>query len=604
MTDLQSLLRLPATVLFDRDADGRLLIGCDEPGTTQLYELADGSRRRLTDFAEPVTGRYLPGRRAVVLQQDEGGNERHQIFVLDIADRTSGNDIAAGELTAVTDDPEHVHDLAGVSRDGRLIAYTSNRRNGVDFDVYVHDLGSGEVRCVYDGGGWCQGQDFSPDGRYLTFERPGGYPMDNDLLLADLSTGQVRVLTEHEEPAHCSAPAWLPDSSAFYFSTNDGRDVMAVARYDLATDTVKQVLDGEWDTECFTSEDGSTLLVVANQDGTSRLSLYDAASLDRLGTVPTPGVGVAAWNRLVPGPVLAPDGAAVTYTFTGPAQPSCVWRHDRGAPAPTRLAGATPPDGLAEPDTARVPSFDGEQIPVAMYRPAGVERPPVVLHVHGGPESQARPIFSPVIQGLVARGYAVLVPNVRGSTGYGKRYYGLDDTTRRLDSVSDLGALHGALAGLGLDASRASLWGGSYGGYMVLAGVSMLPDLWAAGIDIVGISDLVTFLENTSAYRRAHREREYGSLDHDREFLRTASPLTYVDRIRAPLFVVHGANDPRVPLSEAQQIVASLAERGIDHDLLVYADEGHGLAKLGNRLDAYPRAVDFLDRVVRRTREG
>jgi dipeptidyl aminopeptidase/acylaminoacyl peptidase len=218
--------------------------------------------------------------------------------------------------------------------------------------------------------------------------------------------------------------------------------------------------------------------------------------------------------------------------------------------------------------------------------------------VHGGPESQAYRLFSPVIQALVASGYGVVVPNVRGSTGYGKRYASLDDTTRRLDSVRDLAAIHGTLGKLGFDAARAAVWGGSYGGYMVLAGLAFQRELWAAGVDIVGIASLVTFLENTSDYRRAHREREYGSLADDRAFLVEASPMTHIEAMRAPLFVIHGRNDPRVPVSEAEQIVASLEARGVRCELCIYEDEGHGLARLANRLDAYPRAIAFLDEVV------
>jgi dipeptidyl aminopeptidase/acylaminoacyl peptidase len=192
------------------------------------------------------------------------------------------------------------------------------------------------------------------------------------------------------------------------------------------------------------------------------------------------------------------------------------------------------------------------------------------------------------------------VPNVRGSTGYGKRYAALDDTTNRLDSVQDLRSIHGALRSLGFDPERAVLWGGSYGGYMVLAGLAFQPELWAAGVDIVGISNLVTFLENTSEYRRAHREREYGSLANDRQFLTEASPLTHVEDIRAPLFVIHGRNDPRVPLGETQQLAASLEERGVRCELRIYDDEGHGLARLANQLDAYPAAIEFLDEVLGR----
>jgi dipeptidyl aminopeptidase/acylaminoacyl peptidase len=223
----------------------------------------------------------------------------------------------------------------------------------------------------------------------------------------------------------------------------------------------------------------------------------------------------------------------------------------------------------------------------------------VVVVIHGGPESQYRPSFAPVTQYLVAHGFAVVAPNVRGSTGYGRRYQHLDDVEKRLDSVADLAALHDWLATQpDLDESRAALYGGSYGGYMTLAGLAMQPERWAAGVDIVGMSNLVTFLENTADWRRAFREREYGSLEHDRELLLEASPITHVEDLRAPLFIVHGANDPRVPLSEAEQIHEVLTGQGVRCELLVYDDEGHGLSKLPNRLDAYPRIAAFLHDVL------
>ncbi|MFZ1286318.1 MAG: alpha/beta fold hydrolase, partial [Candidatus Phosphoribacter sp.] len=257
---------------------------------------------------------------------------------------------------------------------------------------------------------------------------------------------------------------------------------------------------------------------------------------------------------------------------------------------------------LVAPTSHRVPTPDGELVPCRVYRPTAAAAEAAdpalaaaaVVHVHGGPESYAYAAFNPGIQALVAAGFTVVQPDVRGSTGYGKRWYSLDDLDKRLDSVADLAAIHAWLTDVGLDPTRAALWGGSYGGYMVLAGLTMQPELWAAAVDIVGISSLVTFLENTSAYRRAYREREYGSLATDREMLTRFSPITHLAALRAPLFVIHGANDPRVPLSEAEQIHDALAERGIPCVLKVYADEGHGLTKRANRLDAYPAAIAFL----------
>ena len=261
----------------------------------------------------------------------------------------------------------------------------------------------------------------------------------------------------------------------------------------------------------------------------------------------------------------------------------------------------SPQDALVAPTVERFSSFDGEPIPFIVYRPASETRAPVLLEIHGGPEAQRRPMWIPLVQYLVAQGLAVVQPNVRGSTGYGKRFEHLDDGRLRLDTVRDVAALHDALLADGrFDAERTVLYGGSYGGYMVLACLAFEPERWAGGVAVVPISSFVTFLRNTSEYRRAFREREYGSLERDLEFLVDASPITHVDRIRAPLFLIHGANDPRVPLGEAEQIHRALAERGVRSELLVYDDEGHGLQKLPNRLDAYPRVVAFIDEILGR----
>jgi dipeptidyl aminopeptidase/acylaminoacyl peptidase len=220
---------------------------------------------------------------------------------------------------------------------------------------------------------------------------------------------------------------------------------------------------------------------------------------------------------------------------------------------------------------------------------------PVIVVVHGGPESQFVPYFHFFVQYFVNNGFAVLAPNVRGSTGYGKAYSHLDDQRLRMDSVADLAhAAHWLKQQPGIDSDRIVVHGGSYGGFMVLAALTTNPELWAAGVDIVGISSLATFLENTSAYRRKSREAEYGSLEHDREFLEAIAPIKHVDRIRVPLMVIHGANDPRVPLSEAQQLVAALRQREIPVEFLVFDDEGHGVVKLKNKAVAYPTIIAFL----------
>jgi dipeptidyl aminopeptidase/acylaminoacyl peptidase len=316
--------------------------------------------------------------------------------------------------------------------------------------------------------------------------------------------------------------------------------------------------------------------------------------------LPLPGRGVVE-NALV-----SPDGSLLAFSFSSPAEPPDVYVYDVDAAELNRLTASAPEAAtlrLVEPTLHRFESFDGESVPVFLFEPEGEGPFPVVVTVHGGPESQWLPSFAPsfaaLTQDLVARGYAVAAPNVRGSTGYGKRYEHLDDVEKRLDSVRDLEALHGWLSARpAIDGSRAAVYGRSYGGYMVLAALAFQPELWAAGVECVGISSLVTFLENTSPYRRAAREREYGSLAHDRDFLVRASPMTHVDAIRAPLFIQHGRNDPRVPVSESEHIHRVLTENGVPCELLIFEDEGHTVSKLPNRIETFTRAVAFLDRVL------
>ncbi len=585
-------------------ADGAdvVLVRSNRTGTVQLYELDGADLHPITDLAEPVgAARYLPGRRRAVIEVDRGGDERHQLLIVDLDDARRNGPLDREAMTAVTADPRFAHHLAGVSPDGARIAYVSNRRNGVDFDLWVHELAANEARCLYDGGGWCQpSSGFSPDGRWVTVLRPGPRPLDVDLLLVGVDTGGVRVVAAHpDEAAEVGAPAWLDDRS-FLVSSNVGRDLAAVVRYDVDTGAV-----APWSN---TGERGDALAVtvagraavVESVHGAQELWIVDPTDGARLGTVPLAEPGVVA-DYLRPSPQFSLDGERLYFTLTAARIAGDLWVYELATGETRRLteeSRATGPLDLVLAASASVTSFDGERLELFAYRPTGATRPPVVVLVHGGPESQSTLAFNAVVQGLVAVGYGVVVPNVRGSTGYGKRFAALDDTVRRLDSVADLAAVHGWLETGGFDSGRAVLWGGSYGGYMVLAGLAFQPDRWAAGVDIVGISDLVTFLQNTSDYRRAHRELEYGSLERDREFLAAASPRRHVDAMRAPLFIIHGRNDPRVPVSEAEAMAEELAARGVRCELVVYEDEGHGLARLANRLDAYPRALAFLDEVL------
>jgi dipeptidyl aminopeptidase/acylaminoacyl peptidase len=573
VASLQELLELRWAVVADA-SETHALLQANLTGTMQLYRvpLAGGDLERLTNEAEPVGGKLLPDGR-VLATMDAGGNERTQLYLLE----------PGGPLEPLVVEPEFIHWGAQVSRDGRLLAYACNRRNDVDFDIFVRELASGQERTLFAPGGLCEPLAFSPDGRAVAIEQLTEKSGDNELWLVPLD-GEPELLSPHDDEAFFGTPSWA--GGHLYYATNTGRDSVAIVRHGEGV-----VLESRWDLTCSADPTGRRLLVNENADGYSRLELRDGVTLELHGEMPLPGRGVVD-DVSVPRPVFTPDGGTLVYGFVSPVEPGDVWAYELARGETRRLTRTHAElDELAEPELHRFESFDGESVPVFLYENGGRS---LVIDIHGGPESQERPLWNPLIQWFVSNGYAVAAPNVRGSTGYGRRYEHLDDVHRRLDSVRDVVALHEWLG----PERPAVLWGGSYGGYMVLAGLAFHPDRWAAGVDIVGMSSLVTFLENTSPYRRAFREREYGFLDRDREFLESVSPLTQVDAIRAPLFVIHGANDPRVPLSEAEQLHASLTARGIPCELLVYEDEGHGLKKLKNRLDAYPRAVDFLERVL------
>ena len=588
---VKALLDVRLWLAFDIDDDGRVLAGHDDLGSLQLVEIApDGTTTELTDLPSRCAGRYVPGRRQVLVEHDSGGDEKWQISLLDLS-AMPASPVGLDDLTPVVRDAEHMnvlHDVTSTS-----LIYSTNRRNEVDMDIVVRDLDSGEETVVFDDGGYVVQTSVSHDESSVAVTALSLQPNGTVVSLAGpLGSG---ALTSPDEHANHHVVGWAADDDGVLVASDHDRDHHAVWHVDLEGTWRVLVEDDEHDLGAAASRDGSCLLVSHHVDGLDVLAIHEADGRHRVDVDLGPVVPLSVrW---------ADDGSRFVLTAMTPVDPGSILSVDATTGAVTQLVDgrATVPaelrDRLVTPTVHRIPTPDGEQVPCfrfAAASPDDVLAGASVVHVHGGPESEATRMFSAVWQSLAMAGFDVLVPNVRGSAGYGKRWVSLDDLELRLDSVADLAAIHDWLPSVGLDASRSALWGGSYGGYMVLAGVAMQPDRWAAGVDIVGISSLVTFLENTSAYRRAYREREYGFLDRHRDFLEKASPLTYLDDMVAPLFVIHGANDPRVPLSEARQIKAALDGKGVDCELRVYDDEGHGLAKRANRIDAYPAAIEFL----------
>lgn len=566
--------------------DGSMLITTRFGNTEQVHRVRQplGAREQLTFFREPVrfafTSNTTP-RDEFLFLKDVGGSEYWQLF---------RQTLAAGSARLISQGGRSRNQNPLFSRDGRRIAYSSTARNGTDADILLHDLDSGASRTLVELGGAWMPLDFSPNGKELLVLRfvsiNESYPGS-----VNLESGALRMFPIDGGRAAIPAMRFAPDGHSVFFISDEESPYRTLRQHDLRARKLHVLSGGQpWDVSGFAlSADGRRLAYVTNEDGYSRLHMLSLPSR-RPVALPQPPPGVIGAMEF------SPDGDQLALSISGATYPSDVFSIDRRAKTWTRWThseiGPIPAEAMIEPSLVRFETFDSvagarRKIPAFYYRPPGEGPFPVVISIHGGPETQARPVYSAQIQYLAQElGIAVLVPNVRGSAGYGKEFLQLDNGLRRKDAVRDIGAL---LDWIGtrpeLDAARVGVSGGSYGGYMVLASMIDYPERIAAGIDVVGISDFTTFLGNTQSYRQELRRAEYGD-ERDpamRDFFEQISPLRHADKIRRPLLVAQGRNDPRVPVSEATQIVAAVRQHGRPVWYLEFADEGHGFAKKANR---------------------
>ena len=614
--DIERYLNVRSAGGADLGPSGRLSFLLDTTGTPQVWSVEGPLEwpEQHTFYEERVTFvDSSPEYSEAVFGMDEGGNERAQLYRLDFE---------SGQITDLTDRPTAKHRWGGWDGDGERFAFASNRRDESVFDVYVQgrDETGDDAELVYEGDGWLSVAGWSPsDDRLIVHEAHSSF--DHDLYTLDIESGDLTHHTPHEGDVRYSSPEWGPDGEAIYLVTDRESDTLRLERLDLSTNEFTVVADGSddidddgdeaagaasakpgpdgWNVDGVAIHEESRRIVYSrNVDGYTELTVGELVSPHRIDEFPTPDLpaGVAG------GVSFGPDGERFAITATGSTANANVYVVDVTTGETERWTNAStagiPRETFIEPELVHYPTFDGRQIP-AFFSVPETETPtdgyPVVVDIHGGPESQRRPSFGSVKQYLLNGGYAVFEPNVRGSSGYGKAYSGLDDVENRMDSVADIRAavewLHDHPE---VDPDRIVAMGGSYGGFMVLAALTEYPELWAAGVDIVGIANFVTFLENTGDWRRELREAEYGSLAEDREFLESVSPINNIESIESPLFVLHGENDPRVPVGEAEQIVEQARDQGVPVRKLIFEDEGHGFSKRENRIEAYREIVDFL----------
>jgi dipeptidyl aminopeptidase/acylaminoacyl peptidase len=529
----------------------------------------------------------------LIAAADGAGSEQYDLFTIPVA---------GGAPTFFTARPDAQYELSeeGLSPDGRYLAFSGNDRVATDSDVMIRDMVTGKTRRALANGRFNVAINWSPDGRYITVMDIRSNT-DMRLWLLDTYDDSISEALPSDGERYIAPGPWLPDSSGLYIITDQGREFKGIGRYLLTSGEMEWVLTPDWDVEQVAlSSDGRRLLWTLNESGRSQLHLRDGdqASL-RVSGLP---IGVIEYMKL------SPDGQKLALRINSATAPAEVYILTLGAvgslttPHLRRLTfgmlGGLEPSDLIAPELVTYRSFDGREIPAWLYRPRGAsdsQRAPLVVSIHGGPEAQERVEYRAFYQYLLARGIGVLAPNIRGSTGYGKAYQKLIHRDWGGGELRDIQATAEYARALPwVDGARLGVYGGSFGGFATLSAVTRLPDYWAAAVDIVGPSNLLTFARSVPPTWRRMMAAWVGDPDEDAEMLRERSPITWVENVRAPLLVLQGANDPRVVQAESDQMVERLRGMGREVEYVVFKDEGHGFTKRVNTLRAYHLAAAFF----------
>lgn len=559
--------------------DGSIYYLSDISGEQVLWRSIETPRGYIQDLVFPWDRRIndykISSRGHIAFSTDRDGDERWSIYVFD-----------RDSIRLVVGEDETINNLGEWSPDGRFLALASNYRNRVDFDLYVYDLERSVLNRVLENDGMIVPSEWV-DNRVFLAVKMHTY-QDTDILLVDSSSGSAVNLTRHESEAINTRPTVINDRY-FIFITNRDREFSGVALYDLVRREWRYILLEEWDIELIDYDNGF-LAYVVNENGSSVLKISDLDGKIRREILRVDGTIDHIDFR----------SGRLILSINSPRHGLEIFRLDLGG----ELVRVThsPKAGLSEeefvsPERFAYRSFDNLLIHGLLYRPLKPlrEPPPAVVYLHGGPESQERVWFNRVQQALLRLGVAVVAPNYRGSSGYGKTFIHLDDVEKRINAVHDV---YHALDYLGrekkIDLERLCVMGASYGGYLTLMMLSIYPEIWRCGVEIVGIVNLLTFIKNTGAWRRRYRVVEYGDPEKHADIMLRLSPISYVDKIRAPLMIVHGARDPRVPVSEAEQLVEALRNRDVEIRYIRLDDEGHGISKVRNRIKVYSEVLRFI----------
>ncbi len=562
---------------FQDWTDEGILISTRFGEVSQIHEVTTplGARKQITFYSEPVGGASAaPDGKSFVFSKDTGGDEFFQAYRYDME---------TGETQAFTE-PGTRNGSFVWNDAGTLGAWYQATDGDPDYDILIGDPSDPEsTRVLLEGEGAIFAVDFSPEADQLLVQRYISITKSR-LFVIDVATGETTEINPDDDVAYNGG--LLLSDGTLLSSTDKGSDFKNLIRINPETgEETNYTSDINWDVAGYDiSPDESMVAFTLNEGGLGTIKLLDLAS-GEITDGPALPVGI------VGGVTFHPDGKQIGFTFSAATSPADAWSANIETGELTRWTtaevGGMDTSGFAEPELFTYPNYDEMDIPAFVYRPEGDGPHPVIVSIHGGPEGQARPSFSSTYQYWVKElGAAVVVPNVRGSSGYGKTYVSLDNGLNRKKSVEDIGALLDWIETQpDLDKDRVVVFGGSYGGYMVLASMIDYADRVAGGVNIVGISDFKTFLTNTKGYRRDLRRAEYGD-ERDPEiaaFFEEISPLLNADKITKPIFIIQGYNDPRVPYTEAEQILEAVKDNGVEAWFLMAMDEGHGFRKKSNR---------------------
>ena len=575
----------------------RLLYSSNQSGIFNVYSVpvaggeATPITRSTTDSTFAVS--YFPTDDRILYTRDDGGNELNHLYVREMDGREK--DLTPGDKLKAS--------FAGWTPAGDAFYVRSNERDPRFFDVYRYDATSYGRKLLYkDEVGYDLGA-ISGDGKWVAFSKPRG-TADSDIHLWSADSGQMKHISPHEGQADYSPEDFDPDSRYLYYTTNDGGEFMRVRRYELATGQHEDVEKADWDV-AFTqfSHRGAYRVTAVNEDGRTALHIVDTKTGRPL---PLPALPAGDITSVT----IARGEGRLAFYVNGDRAPSNLYVWTIGEAQPRRLTDTLTKDidseDLVDAQIVRFKSFDGTTVPSIFFKPHQATpqgRAPALVWVHGGPGGQTRKGYSALIQYLVNHGYAVLGINNRGSSGYGKTFYVADDQKHGHEPLWDCGEGKKYLATLPyVDKDRIGIIGGSYGGYMVLAALSLQPDVFNVGVDMFGISNWVRTLESIPAWWESQRlalYKEIGDPVKQRTMLMEVSPLFHSDKIKKPLMVLQGANDPRVIKPESDDIVAAVKMNGVPVEYVVFGDEGHGFTKKKNQIEGYRKILEFVDRYLK-----